>query len=322
MTTMPMTLRERIISFIDLPPIASPPAVHVIARESEEGYTRALVRYATSGGDSVEAFLFEPVERAASGSVLVLHQHNSQWGIGKSEVAGLSGDPLQAFGPALARRGIRVLAPDAVGFESRCGVPGSDTSLAPVPTRTGSTREGWLQYYNQMTYRLVTDGLLMRTMLSDSMTAVSLLANHFSAQAAPVGVVGHSLGGLLALFLAALDTGVAFACSSGAVCSYRHKMAHGTGLEMSLVIPGFARHFDVDDLLRCIAPRRFLAISSDDDAFSADAAEMVRDARPAYEDLGCAECLEHRRFPGGHALDAERFDAVVGWIAARAQAVV
>lgn len=313
-----MILRDRIISFIDLPPIAPPPAVDVVERQPEEGYTRALIRYATPAGDPAEAFLFEPAERTASGSVLVVHQHNSQWGIGKSEVAGLSGDPLQAFGPALARCGVRVLAPDIVGFVSRCGVPGSDTSLAPAPKRAGSTAEGWLQYYNQMTYRLVTDGLLMRTMLSDTMTAVSVLREYSPGQTAAVGVIGHSLGGLLALFMAALDTRVAFACSSGAVCSYRHKMAHGTGLEMSLVIPGFARHFDVDDLLHCIAPRPFLVISSDRDTLSADAAELVRDARPAYEELGCAECLEHRRFPGEHALDAERFDAIVGWTAQQA----
>jgi dienelactone hydrolase len=52
-------------------------------------------------------------------AVLVHHQHNSEWHLGKSEVAGLAGYPLRACGPALARAGLVVLAPDAVGFEDR-----------------------------------------------------------------------------------------------------------------------------------------------------------------------------------------------------------
>ncbi|MGN6791009.1 MAG: hypothetical protein ACTHJW_01325 [Streptosporangiaceae bacterium] len=47
------------------------------------------------------------------------------------------------------------------------------------------------------------------------------------------------------MFLAAVDDRVGFTCASGAVCSYRHKMSVGTGLELAMVIPGFAASFDV-----------------------------------------------------------------------------
>ncbi len=51
--------------------------------------TRALLQYMAPDQDRIDAFLFEPKDRRPSGAVLVLHQHNSQWSIGKSEIAGL-----------------------------------------------------------------------------------------------------------------------------------------------------------------------------------------------------------------------------------------
>jgi hypothetical protein len=131
-------------------------------------------------------------------------------------------------------------------------------------------------------------------------------------------VVGHSFGGTLALFLAALDTRVAYACTSGAVCSYKHKLANGTALEMSLVIPGFAKEFDVDDLLRCVAPRQIFVVSADADPYSADADDMVAEGMPEFEKQGCKDHLQHLLVPGQHALNQERFDAIVEWMVARA----
>jgi dienelactone hydrolase len=265
----------------------------------------------TPDGEEIEAFLLQPTSENVQGAVLALHQHNSQWSIGKSEVAGLVGDPFQAFGPALARQGVAVLIPDAVGFESRLKSAGWGTSLAPVLEKAHSTPEGWLQSYNHMAHRLVRGELLMRKILSDSATAVSILRQHTNISR--LGVLGHSFGGIITLFLAALDTQVAFACSSGAVCSYRHKLATGTALEMSLIIPGFSEHYDFDDLLRCVAPRRMFVVSAEDDPQSADAAELVRNALPTFESCDCADHLQQLRTPGPHALDQTRFGAILDW---------
>jgi dienelactone hydrolase len=188
--------RELIASLIAVPPIPTPPVVRVLEELLQDNYSRSLVQYPTPDGDLVEAFMYEPLRPTPMAPVLVLHQHNSQWTIGKSEVAGLDGDPLQAFAPALARRGITVLAPDAIGFESRRHHSGSGTSLAPPLTRSGSTAEGWLQYYNEMAHRLVEGDLLMRKMILDSMTGVSVLHARNERSGAPVGAIGHSLGGI------------------------------------------------------------------------------------------------------------------------------
>jgi hypothetical protein len=128
-----------------------------------------------------------------------------------------------------------------------------------------------------------------------------------------MGVIGHSFGGNVALFLAALDARVAYACASGAIGSYRQKMAAGTALEGALIIPGFAGQYDLDDLLRCVSPRKLLVVSSDDDPLSSDAEELVQKARPAFELQGCTGHLQHLRTDGPHALDHSRFKAIVEW---------
>jgi dienelactone hydrolase len=306
------TIRERIGSFLDLSLPTAAPDVCVAEQSPGDRYIRSLIRYPAQDGDLIEAFLFQPTGEKPRGNVLALHQHNSQWMIGKSEIAGLVGDPLQAFGPALARLGVTVLAPDALGFESRCNRPGWGTSLAPHLDRPHGSAEGWLQYYNQMAHRLVQGDLLIRKVLADCATALTVLRK-FDQTETPLGVLGHSYGGTLALFLAALDTRVAFACSSGAASSFRYKLAHGIGLEMSLIIPGFAKQFDLEDLIRCVAPRRLLLVSSEEDPLTMDADQLVQAALPVFETQNCAGNLQHLRFPGPHALDPRRFQAIVDW---------
>jgi dienelactone hydrolase len=311
-------LRRRLTSFLGVSLPSEAPPVTVLERVRDEGYTRSLIRYPAPDGDEIPAFLFEPAVGGRRGGVLALHQHNSQWELGKSEIAGLAGDPWQAFGPALARGGATVLAPDLVGFESRLRPAGAGAAFAPPLHKAYSTAEGWLQHYNQMAHRLVQGDLLINKLLADAALGLSVLQQAKDVDPSRLGAVGHSHGGHVALFLAGLDARVSFACVSGATCSYQHKLANGTGLDMSLVIPGFARQFDLADLIRCTAPRRMFVVSSDDDPFAADADDLVRDAAAAFVDAGRPSHLQHLRVPGPHSLDARRFDAIVNWTLAEA----
>jgi dienelactone hydrolase len=312
------TRRSEIRSFLSLAPKrgATSPLVHDEVHEAE--FTRKTVSYVADDGETVQAFFFQPLGKRHSGAVVMLHQHNSEWALGKSEIAGLAGDPLQAFGPALARAGVAVLAPDAIGFESRCGQPGANQPLEPEITRPYGSVDGWRQYYNHAMHRLVRGKLLMTKVLSDVDSALSAL--QILAKTDHVGVAGHSHGGNVTLFAAALNTRIEFACSSGAACSFRHKLEHGTGLEMALVIPGFAERFDLDDLMRCISPRPLFIVSSDNDAFAADASELVANTKPAFVAAGAEGNLAHMRTGRGHALDTERFNAIVEWLVERAGA--
>jgi len=135
------SLREQITSFLGLSPRSAIREVRVLGSIREDGFQRKLVRYVCCDGEEIEAFLLDP-GGPLRGAVLALHQHNSRWTIGKSEIAGLTGDPFQAFGPPLARQGVMVLALDAAGFESRMKPAKDGINIAPKLEKTYSTAEG------------------------------------------------------------------------------------------------------------------------------------------------------------------------------------
>ncbi len=289
---------------ISLPWKTADVTYEVLDSVKEEGYTRQLISY-TSDGDIVSAFLLLPDRLDNNPAILINHQHNREHHLGKSEVCGLAGNLLQAFGPELAKQGFVVLAPDSICFEER---------------RKDPTVEGFVfwQHFQEMCYRMLTGEFLMKKVLTDAMNGISLLAGLPFVDADRIGTLGHSYGGNTVLFLSALDERVSFACASGSACTFEYRMNHGTGIEMASVIPNFHGKYDIDDLVALIAPRKLLIVSSDEDKYSMDAPEIVEKAGNVYVELGVAQNLEHKRYSGGHALTEERFRDIIEWIAGNA----
>ncbi len=197
-----------------------------------------------------------------------------------------------------------VLAPDSIAFEDR----------RPAGPGTDVRDDDWDQHYNALAYRLLAGDTLMRKVLNDAMAAVSALVDRPDVKTDAVAALGHSYGGNTALFLSAVDERVRFGCASGALGSYRRKMADGTGIEMAEVIPGFTTRFDLEHVLAGIAPRRFLVVSGTDDKYAADAEEIIALAVAAFGPPGDACPLSHIRVAGGHALEAERSHAILNWL--------
>jgi dienelactone hydrolase len=279
-------------------------ALETLEEHARGGYAERVVRYPGHDGAPVPALLLLPRGRGPHPAVVAHHQHHSAFHLGKSEVAGRAGDPLQAFGPALARRGIAVLAPDAIAFEDR-------RVLASGTEPAGGDGP---QHHNEMSYRLVRGELLMTTVLGDAAAALSVLIAHPLVDAARVGVIGHSYGGNTTLFHAALDERVRFAAASGAACTYRRRMADRTQIELAQIVPGIVDLADIDDVVGLIAPRPLLLVSATADPYSADADEIERRVGPAHPNL------RHARFDGGHDVTPERFELIVAWVAEQAGA--
>jgi dienelactone hydrolase len=289
-----MTVAE----FLQLGDVPSEVPFTVTHSTPADGYDRLRVEY-RADDQIIPAFLLRP-HQPSSTAVLIQHQHASQWHLGKSEVAGLEGDPLQAFGPPLARAGLTVLAPDSICFEER--------RPHARGTEPGLGLSDRIAHLNAMSHRLVVGDTLMRRVLRDAMHAVSLLLRLPGVERA--GTLGHSYGGNTVLFHAATDERVRFACSSGAACSYKRKLARTTGIELAEIIPGFATRFDVDDLLRAIAPRPLLLVSGAADRYSEDADELERATRASWPTGG----LTHLRDEGAHEMTQPRFDAIIEWL--------
>lgn len=304
-------LQANIRDYLQLTESSNFVTYHTVEKWNEEGYTRHWVEIEGDEGDRISAYLLMPEGAGPFPAVQVHHQHGSQRHLGKSEVCGLAGDPWQAFGPALAQRGIVVLASDSLCFEDRRR---SRRGIEP------DEAEDQLQHYNEMSYRLVRGDTLMRKVLDDAQRGISMLLEQSTVDRERIGLLGHSYGGNTSLFQAALDERIRYACVSGAVCSYEAKLAQGVGLEMALVIPGFAQKYDFDDLIRCVAPRRLLIVSATEDKSTYDANQIVERGRTEYKRSNKNTHLEHRRYEGGHSLDEERFFDIVKWIEKRCQA--
>ncbi|GAA0126412.1 alpha/beta fold hydrolase [Clostridium sp. CTA-19] len=272
----------------------------ILESTKEEGYTRQLIEY-DSYGDKVIAFLLQPEILDKNPAILINHQHNREHHLGKSEVCGLGGNPLQAFGPELAKRGFVVLAPDSICFEER---------------RQNPHVEGFdfWQHFNEMCYRIIKGDYLMKKVLYDAINGVTLLSNLTYVDNKKIGTLGHSYGGNTVLFLSALDERIAFSCASGSACTYQNRMINSVGIEMASVIPNFHGKYDIYDLVSCIAPRQLLIVSAEDDKYSRDASYIVEKASPTYLELDALQNLHHKRYPGGHELTKERFDFIIGWL--------
>lgn len=302
-----MSLRDDIAKVIgiDIHNFNSQVEFKIIESFQEDGYVRHKIEY-NSFGDMVPAFLLLPEVLDNNPAVLINHQHNGERHLGKSEVCGLAGNPLQAFGPKLARHGFVVLAPDTICFEERRknakGIEPLDDDM------------DFLQHMYEMSYRIINGEYLMKKVLEDTMNGISLLCQLEYVDKNRIGTLGHSMGGNTVQFLAAMDERISFSCASGSACTYENRMKNGVGIEFASVIPNFHTKYDIDDLLSCVAPRKLLLVSADEDKYSKDAPYIVEKISKTYAKYDAISNLSHIRFQGAHALTQERFDAITSWM--------
>lgn len=300
-------LRRQILDTIGINTSDIPTHVdyRIIESTKEDGYTMQRIEL-DSFGEMVPAYLLVPDAINKNPAVLIHHQHNSQRHMGKSEVCGLAGDSLQAFGPVLVKKGFVVLAPDSICFEER-----RKNGQGTIPLADDGD---FLQHYNEMCYRILQGENLMKKVLLDAINGITLLSSFPFVDKKHIGTLGHSYGGNTVLFLSAMDERIGFSCASGSACTYKNRMLHNVGIEMASVIPGFLQKYDIQDLVRCIAPRDLLIVSAENDKYSRDADFIVAQSQPSYREYQADNNLCHMRYSGGHALTKERFDAIIEWI--------
>ncbi len=296
-------LRRRLRTLLAWSGPPQAPAATVVDERLRDGYQEQLIEYRNVEDETVRAFLLVPDRSPPVPGIVVNHQHNGERHLGKSEVMGRAGSPIQALAPRLAREGFAVLAADAACFEDRRrGAAGTE------PAAGDDT-----QHYDEMAYRLVQGSLLMSLVVADAAVALSVLSAQAQVDPDRVGMLGHSMGGHTTLFTAALDERVMFACISGALCGYQARIGAGVGIELAQIIPGIVAVTDFDGLLGLIAPRPVLVVSADEDPYSFDAPAVVARARSEYDRRRAGDLLTHDRYPGGHALTEARVQAILAW---------
>lgn len=268
------------------------PVVEVLESMDCGLYRRDKLEYLPEAGERVRAYLLVPHGLSEPApAVFCHHQHGGAFGLGKSEVVGLSGDPDQAFAAELAERGFVTFAPDAIGFEERNWAGDSADAV-----------------YFELTSRLIAGRTLMAKALHDIRAGIDVLTAQPEVDSTRLGFIGHSYGGKMALWAPSFDDRIRASVSHCGSSPYRLSATRDVGIQMELVIPGIVPRFDIGDVAVLAEDCAFLISGTDRDKWSTGAAELVQ-MLESHE-----RTVESARYPGGHTFTREMRERAYGFL--------
>jgi dienelactone hydrolase len=210
----------------------------------QDGFTIHSLTYDSEPNDPIPALLLIPDNVKANSpapAIAIWHQHAGQYHLGKSEPAGLDGNPMHHTGAALAREGYVVLCPDALCFEER---------QDPEKKRKGMTFERFefLRY-------VVSGQCLAWKNILDMKRAIDFLVSIPEVDSKNIGCYGHSMGSthtwLVGPWEERIRCFVANCCLPTYRGIHRNKMLHC----FPNFIPGLNEYGDTPDIAALIAPR-------------------------------------------------------------------
>lgn len=208
----------------------------------KNGYRIESVTYQAEPDDAVPALLLIPEgvdAKHPAPAVAVWHQHAGQWHLGKSEPAGLVGNPMHHTGVALAKQGYVVLCPDALCFEER---------------QSQHLKAGQYERFEFLRYVVSGKCLAWKNIL-DMRRAVDYLCSRPEVQKDRIGCYGHSMGSTHTWLVGPWEPRLK--CLVGNCCLPTYKAIHSNYLLhcFSNFIPGLFQFGDTPDIAGLIAPR-------------------------------------------------------------------
>jgi dienelactone hydrolase len=223
----------------------APVSYEVLETVEHATHTSRRIRYATGDGDGVPALLLTPhAAGVASPAVLALHPTSPN---GKDDIATRDGRENRRYGLELAERGYVVLAPDTITAGDRIE-PGEK----PFHTARRDAAHPELSAVGKM--------------VSDHRQGVELLCSLPEVDPARIGVIGHSLGGYNAFFLAGADLRIAATVSSCGFATFAgDSQTHRWGRRdwfshlpaLSPMIEADHVPFEMHEIAALVAPRPF-----------------------------------------------------------------
>ncbi|MBD3674716.1 MAG: acetylxylan esterase [Planctomycetaceae bacterium] len=268
--------------------------------ERKEGYLLEAVSYEVSPEERLKGWLLIPdsatAENPAPG-IAIWHQHAGQFHLGKSEPAGLAGNPMHHTGVAFAKEGYVVFCVDALCFEER-------------QDKTG--RQKGMSYERFEFLKWTVDGkCLAWKNIWDMQRAVDVLCELPEVRADRLGCYGHSMGSthtwLVGPWEPRLKCLVANCCLPTYRGIHREHMLHC----FPNFIPGIHQYGDTPDIAALIAPRRlhFNFGETDRGTPIEDVPWSMEVIEKAYQSMHAEEKLSWFIEPEtGHVLSAAMWD--------------
>ncbi len=275
----------------------------LVKTTAKAGYRIDSVTYEVEPGDSVPALVLIPDGVDANHpapAVTVWHQHNGEYHLGKSEPAGLAGNPEQHTGVALVKAGYVVLCPDALCFEGR---------------QNPEIKGGRFERFEFLRYVVAGQCMAWKNIL-DMRRAVDYLCSRPEVQSDRLGCYGHSMGSTHTWLVGPWEPRLR--CLVGNCCLPTYEAIHRTQILHCFpnFVPGWFAHGDTPDIAAMIAPRAFHL------NFGAlDEGSPIQEVRAAVETIGAAydRVGAKDRFgyyieeDAGHVLSPEMWERTRKW---------
>ena len=269
--------------------------VETLGAEDAGDHIRERVRLRTESDLWVPAYVLRPKRGGARRrpAVLALHGH----GPGKRVPAGL--EPVvngeRDYGVQAVRNGCVALVPDMRGFGE---LMAAHDQADPRATQSCLILTAWA---NMLGFTA------MGMRIHDLRCCLDYLETRPDVEPRRLWAVGHSGGGMAAVFLAAIDARVSATVCSGYACLWRHSLMDMDHCSCNFV-PGLLTLIEMPDLLGLIAPRPLLLVAGrQDPLFPLPGVKMAyARARAMYAAAGAPEGVELVVGPAGHRFYAAR----------------
>jgi dienelactone hydrolase len=242
--------------------------------------------------DSMPFYLLIPDNPRASPcpAVIVHHQHNGRFEYGKVEPSGIAGDPRQKIAVDLVQRGYIVACHDALCFGER-------------QLYLGEKYSGMLMF------------MLNRTLnfkyIWDVSRLIDYLETRSDVNATRIGIMGHSLGGQMAVWCAVYDSRIKVvlsSCGIGKIQGNNSILEEGTFQNYAFYIPGIVKlNLKMEEIIGLIGNRSlFLSAGTDDYGLPINGvAEIHNWLEEKYTYYNHPTKIVTLRFIGGHMLPTD-----------------
>lgn len=260
----------------------------------KDGYRIESLSYEVESGDRVPALLLVPdhvtADRPAPG-IAVWHQHNGEYHLGKSEPAGLAGNPMHHTGVALVKEGYVVLCPDALCFEER-----QDPS--------GKLKDGKYERFEFLRHVVRGRSLAWKNIL-DMQRAIDLLCDRPEVFNDKIGCYGHSMGSTHAWLVGPLEPRLK--CIIGNCCLPTYEAIEEEHLLHCFpnFVPGWKKYGDTPEIAALIAPRALHLNLGENDSGSPieSATRGIQRIAEVYKQAGVSDNFSYFIEPDtGHVL--------------------
>ena len=268
-------------------------------------YERRLISYQVEGDERARAYLGIPLKLVGKAPGVVALHGTYEHGI--EQAAGLIDNPDKAYLDHLCRRGYVVIAPEHFVAGNRIPAAGAYDTAEFHRKHPEWTAVGRFTYEHSI--------------------AVDVLASLAEVDAERLGVMGHSLGGHGAIFLAAYDERLqAAACNCGA-SFFRHNPGVDNWARDHWYVyfqhlrPGLLRGelppIDFHEIIALIAPRSFLDVSGLNDGdplVQRQRVLMLTSVMGVYDLLDASPNFAFFVHGRGHSVAYESRELIYGWL--------